>query len=73
MQIQVPNLSLATHNTYNYLVFLKTKISKILDNDGDMLDDSHLSSCPIAFAKAGISQSLAIFSIVTDLAISCFR
>jgi hypothetical protein len=26
-------LSLATNNTYHYLVFLKTKISKILENN----------------------------------------
>ncbi|MBL7005081.1 MAG: MBL fold metallo-hydrolase [Gammaproteobacteria bacterium] len=32
------NLQVAAQNTYQYLVFLKTKIIDILDNDGDMQD-----------------------------------
>ncbi len=47
----VSNLSLATHNTYNYLVFLKTKISKILDNDGDMLDASKIDQSKFHYLK----------------------
>lgn len=32
------NLKEATKNTYQYLVFLKSKVSEILDKDGDMQD-----------------------------------
>jgi len=36
------NLSVATKNTYDYLVFLKTEIIKILEDDGDMLQASKI-------------------------------
>jgi len=36
------DLETATNDTYNYLVFLKTTIAKILENDGDMLEASKI-------------------------------
>jgi glyoxylase-like metal-dependent hydrolase (beta-lactamase superfamily II) len=44
-------LSLATNNTYHYLVFLKTKISKILENDGNMLDASKIDQSKFHYLK----------------------
>jgi hypothetical protein len=56
-------------NTYHYLVFLKTKISKILENDGNMLDASKIDQSKFHYLKnyesiAGKNAQweLAIFS-----------
>jgi hypothetical protein len=51
-------LSLATNNTYHYLVFLKTKISKILENDGNMLDASKIDQSKFHYLN---SKSLYTF------------
>ena len=45
----ISNLSVATKNTYDYLTFLKTEISKILDNDGDMLEASKIDQTEFHF------------------------
>ncbi|AYQ57351.1 beta-lactamase domain-containing protein [Bathymodiolus thermophilus thioautotrophic gill symbiont] len=45
------DLLFATHNTYDYLVFLKTKISKILENDGNMLDASKIDQSNFHYLK----------------------
>ena len=46
---RVSDLATATKNTHDYLVFLKTEISKILDNDGDMLEASKIDQSEFYF------------------------
>ncbi len=46
---KVSDLATATKNTQQYLKFLKTKISKILDNDGDMLEASKIDQSEFNF------------------------
>ena len=46
---KVSDLATATKNTQSYLIFLKDKISKILDNDGDMLEASKIDQTDFHF------------------------
>ena len=46
---RVSDLATATKNTHDYLVFLKTEISKILYNDGDMLEASKIDQSEFYF------------------------
>lgn len=46
---KVSDLGTATKNTQEYLKFLKAKISKILDNDGDMLEASKIDQSDFYF------------------------
>lgn len=46
---RVSDLSTATKNTQSYLIFLKDKISKILDEDGDMLEASKIDQTEFNF------------------------
>jgi glyoxylase-like metal-dependent hydrolase (beta-lactamase superfamily II) len=46
---RISGLSVATKNTYDYLTFLKSEISKILDNDGDMLKASKIDQSEFHF------------------------
>ena len=45
------NLQEATINTYQYLVFLKSKIAGILDNDGDMQDALKIDQSDFNYLK----------------------
>ena len=45
------NLAVSTKDTYQYLVFLKTSIAKILDNDGDMLEASKIDQSSFNYLK----------------------
>lgn len=46
---KVSDLATATKNTHDYLVFLKTEIGKILENDGDMLQVSKIDQSDFHF------------------------
>ena len=45
------NLATSSKDTYQYLLFLKTKITKILDNDGDMLEASKIDQSSFNYLK----------------------
>lgn len=45
------DLAGATKDTYQYLLFLKTNIAKILDNDGDMLEASKIDQSRFNYLK----------------------
>ncbi len=48
---RVSDLSTASNDTYRYLVFLKTEIAKILDNDGSMLEASKINQSKFHYLK----------------------
>ncbi len=54
---KVSDLATATKNTQQYLVFLKTEIGKILENDGDMLEASKIDQSEFHFLTG--HQSIA--------------
>jgi glyoxylase-like metal-dependent hydrolase (beta-lactamase superfamily II) len=45
------DLATATKNTYDYLLFLKAEIAKVLDDDGDMLKATKIDQSKFDYLK----------------------
>ena len=45
------DLATATRDTYDYLVFLRQKISELIENDGDMQDSRNIDQSAFNYLK----------------------